>query len=60
MAKNIEIIIVPIGKVNQKLLREVKDNLQKKMGIQYSVSEKTLDIGKIDRSFVDKIFNKNR
>jgi len=54
LAKNIEITIVPIGKVNQKLLKEVKDGLQGKMGIRYSVSEETLDIGKIDRSFVDK------
>ena len=58
LAKNIEIIIVPIGKVNQKLLKEVKDNLQEKMGIRYSVSEETLDIGKIDRSFVDKYLTK--
>jgi len=58
LAKNIEIIIVPIGKVSQKLLKEVKDSLQEKMGIRYSVSEKTHDIGKIDRSFVDKYLTK--
>ena len=58
LAKNMEIIIVPIGKVNRKLLKEVKDSLQKKMGIQYSISDKTLDIGKIDRSFVDNYLTK--
>ena len=58
LAKNIEIIIVPIGKVNQKLLKEAKDDLQEKMGIRCSVSEETLDIGKIARSFVDKYLTK--
>lgn len=58
LAKNIEIIIVPIGKVNQKLLKEMKDDLQEKLGIRYSISEEILDVGKIDRSFLDKYLTK--
>jgi len=58
LAKNIEVIIVPIGKLNQKLLREVEESLEEKMGIQYSVSEKNLNVGKIDRSYVDEYLTK--
>jgi predicted Zn-dependent protease len=51
---NIEIMIVPIGKINQILLDEVITQLQETMGIRYSISEKTFDLGTIDRSYVDK------
>jgi predicted Zn-dependent protease len=52
--ENVEIVIVPIGKVNQKLLFEVRDELQKKMGIKYSIAENGLELGKAERSEVDK------
>ncbi len=58
LAKNIEIVIVPIGKVNQRFLKEVKEGLQDKMGIWYSISEKILDVGKVDRSFVDSFLER--
>lgn len=50
-ASDIEIIIVPIGEINQKLLTEIKSSLQEKMGIRYSISEKMLPLEAIDRPY---------
>ncbi|MCK4532989.1 hypothetical protein KAU39_04325 [bacterium] len=54
LIENPEMIIVPIGKVNKRLLLEVKDKLQEKMGISYSIMEKEINPGKFDRSYLDK------
>ncbi len=60
--KYVEIVIVPIGKVSDMLLYELKETLQKNMGIKYSVSGEILDIGKVDRNQAEKylteIFNR--
>lgn len=54
IADNVEIVIVPIGEVNKRFLNEVKEELQKRVKIKYSISETKLDPGKVDRSYADK------
>ena len=54
LAKNTEMVLVPIGKVNKLLLLEVKSKLQEKMGISYAIMEDEIDPGKFDRSYLDK------
>lgn len=54
IVKSIEIIIVPVGKVNKRLLSELKNELEARMGIRFSIIEKELDPGKIDRTFADQ------
>ena len=48
-----EIVLVPIGRVNRRLLNEVRTTLQAKLGIAYSISETVLDPGTVDRSYAD-------
>jgi len=50
----VEIVMVPIGKASDMLLCELKETLQKNMGIKYSVSDEILNIGKPDRNQADK------
>ena len=54
LVKDPQIVIVPIGKVNKHLLLKVKNKLQEKMGISYSIMEEGFDPGKFDRSYLDK------
>jgi len=57
---NIEIIIVPIGDVNKRLLSELREHLEKNIGIKFSFFKKELQSGNFDRSYavlyVKKIF----
>lgn len=47
--ESIEIAIVPIGKINRRFLSEVRNELQKRLGIKYSIAENGFDLGKADR-----------
>jgi predicted Zn-dependent protease len=54
-ANDVEIVIVPLGRVNKRLLHEVKDELQKIMGIKYSISQTSLELGTTDRSSANNL-----
>jgi len=58
IADKIQIVIVPAGEVDKRLLHEIKEELQMRMGIKYSISEIELELGKIDRSYADKYLAK--
>ena len=47
--ETVEIVIVPIGAINKRLVHEFKDAIQSKMGIKYSIAEVQLDPGKAAR-----------
>lgn len=48
--ESVEIVLVPLGNVEAMVLDELRYWLEKKMGIKYSIYEKTKDIGKMDRT----------
>jgi predicted Zn-dependent protease len=52
--QNVEIVLVPIGKVDRKLLTDVMEELQEMMGIQYSIGEGKIRLGNMDRRSDDK------
>jgi len=49
-----EIVMVPIGPVNQRLLDEVRASLQTKLGITFSVADTALDPGTLDRKYAEQ------
>ena len=49
----IEIVLIPLGKVQARVINELRYQLQEKMGIKYSIYGETMDIGKIDRNQLD-------
>jgi hypothetical protein len=52
--KHIEIVLVPMGKIDMKLLSELKAELQSEMGVNYSISKKEPGIGKPPRDYIGR------
>lgn len=48
--KNIEIILVPLGNIDQRLIEELRYELEKNLGFSFKVSEKSQSIGRPDRT----------
>jgi len=48
------IVVVPIGKVNRRVLAELMDALREQLGIEFSVCEDSLALGPIGRSYADR------
>jgi predicted Zn-dependent protease len=57
-SKKAEIILIPIGAVNKRLLSEMKKELQVIVGIKYSILEGQVELGEIDRSYADLYLTK--
>lgn len=53
-AAEMEIVIVPIGKVNARMVSELRDALQAKLGIRFSIAEDALRLGLIDRTDAER------
>ncbi len=58
---DIEIVLVPLGIENYRVISELKDLLEKRMGIKFSISNKKMETGDHDRTmawkYVEKIFD---
>jgi predicted Zn-dependent protease len=54
---HIEIVMVPVGNVNQRLLNELIRELQAKMGIKYSIADKELELKNPERKKSIKFIN---
>jgi predicted Zn-dependent protease len=48
--RNVEITLIPLGKVNHRVLSTLRDMLEQRMGIRITILPTTKDIGKPDRS----------
>lgn len=55
--ENVVIEIVPIGKINMTLVEEVRRELEKKLGIKYTISDMALEVGAIDRTYSEHHLN---
>lgn len=55
---DMEIVIVPIGPVNTRLLSELKEALQRKLGIRFSIARYSLVPGPADRNEADQALAK--
>ena len=53
--QSMEIVLVPIGDINKRLLAELRGELERKTGIRYSISGQSVDPGNVDRFYVDQI-----
>ncbi|OEU68991.1 MAG: hypothetical protein BA863_06245 [Desulfovibrio sp. S3730MH75] len=51
--KNIEIVLVPVGNPNKQILTELKFEIEDRMGIVFSISDKAVEPGEIDRKGAD-------
>lgn len=49
--KNVQIIIVPLGNPNPRIIREIKILLEQKMGIKFVIHPVTKDMGRPDRTY---------
>ena len=54
---NVEILVVPLGKINRRLVGEVLEKLQKTIGIDYQMVVPEIDIGNFDRSYADQFLS---
>lgn len=54
---NVEIVLVPVGYFNYKLLHSLQNSLKEKMGINFTISDKTKSIGLVDRTFTSQFIN---
>ncbi|HBG25856.1 MAG TPA: hypothetical protein DDX75_02045 [Phycisphaerales bacterium] len=48
---NVEIVLVPMGDINYRIMRSLRDSLKEKLGINFSISPKIKRIGLVDRTF---------
>jgi len=55
---DMEIVMVPVGPVNTQLLSELRDALQRKLGITFSIAEYSLVPGPADRNKADRQLEK--
>ncbi len=55
---NVEIVTVPIGTVNMRLLSELREALQQKLGIRFSIAGYSLIPGSADRNLADEYLEK--
>jgi tetratricopeptide (TPR) repeat protein len=62
VAKNLEILLISVGKPSSRIVSELKVALQDKMGMQVTISDQTLEIGDTDRTnrylYVSNLFSK--
>jgi predicted Zn-dependent protease len=49
ISKDIEIVLAPVGKADRRFLEEVREELQKIMGVTYSIADEELKLGRVDR-----------
>jgi predicted Zn-dependent protease len=54
----LEIVIVPIDKVDSRLLAELRDSLQARLGLTFTVAKDPLSLGGIDRTYADSLLTK--
>ncbi|MDD5224088.1 MAG: hypothetical protein PHE84_08865 [bacterium] len=54
---NVEILVIPLGKINRRLIGEVLEKLQKTTGIDYQMVIPEIDIGNFDRSYADQFLS---
>lgn len=47
----VEIVLIPLGTVNSRIIASLRDMLEQRMGIRFSIYPKAIDIGKPGRSF---------
>lgn len=52
--KNIEIVLIPLGTASHLIVSEIRDQLQERMGIKFSIYPKSMNIGPLDRPYTDK------
>lgn len=53
-----EIVLVPIGKVNSRLLAESRQELEAKVGLRFSIADDRLEPGEMDRRYLDQYLTK--
>ncbi len=54
----LEIVIVPIDKVDLRLLSELRESLESKLGIKFTLTDKPLSLGGMDRTYAEHIVTK--
>ena len=54
---NVEIVLVPMGDINYRTLHSLREALKERMGINFTISRKTKNIGLVDRVFTSRFIN---
>jgi predicted Zn-dependent protease len=50
---DVEIVMVPIDKVDPRLLADLRDSLQARLGLKFTMAENPLNLGGIDRTYAE-------
>jgi len=57
-APSLEIVIVPIETVDAGLLAELRESLQSRLGIKFTVAQEPLSLGGVDRTYAEELVAK--